>query len=228
MKNALIRTMTPLACTFALATAGVLAGCRSDRPEEEPAPETPISMEDEDEQIMIEETPAEEEQAQEERAELEQGQEQAQQDEARPEEAGGRTVATVYFDFDSATLSDDAKASLREAVQGLGEGERVRILGFTDQVGPAEYNKKLAEQRAKAVADFLREEGLSQRAVELVAVGETTAPTEEIVEEEKTIEEGAEPTEEEAMEERAEAPKEEQAEGPGNREARRVEVEIAT
>ena len=66
--------------------------------------------------------------------------------------------ATVLFKFNSAQLTDDAKAQL-EQLAGTQVGSMktyfVAIEGFTDKVGPADYNLELSRRRAQAVQTYL-------------------------------------------------------------------------
>lgn len=64
---------------------------------------------------------------------------------------------TVLFKFNSDKLTDDAKQQLDQAVQGNTNLKRyfVAIQGFTDKVGPADYNMELSRRRAIAVQTYL-------------------------------------------------------------------------
>lgn len=58
---------------------------------------------------------------------------------------------TVYFEFDSAELTGDAKdklSKLVEEMEGKDEPVSVTVAGHTDQVGSESYNEELAERRA--------------------------------------------------------------------------------
>ena len=50
-------------------------------------------------------------------------------------------------------------------------GARARVKGYTDQVGPEDYNKKLSERRARAVQDYLISEGAPANRLEVTASG---------------------------------------------------------
>ena len=66
--------------------------------------------------------------------------------------------ATVLFKFNSSELSDDAKQQLDTLVSGnISSAKRyfIAIQGFTDKVGPAEYNLQLSRRRAEAVQTYL-------------------------------------------------------------------------
>lgn len=80
----------------------------------------------------------------------------------------------VYFDFDSSTLTDAAKAVLDRAVGELStrDDARLSVSGHTDQSGASAYNTRLAERRAAAVAAYLTERGLSGSDMRVGAFGE--------------------------------------------------------
>lgn len=66
--------------------------------------------------------------------------------------------ATVLFKFNSAKLTDDAKQQLDQLVSGQASNLKryfVAIQGFTDKVGPADYNLDLSRRRAQAVQTYL-------------------------------------------------------------------------
>jgi outer membrane protein OmpA-like peptidoglycan-associated protein len=61
------------------------------------------------------------------------------------------------FKFDSAELGPEAKSALDQFVQKLvadNRGVYLEIRGYTDNVGPADYNLLLGKRRADAVMDY--------------------------------------------------------------------------
>ena len=68
----------------------------------------------------------------------------------------------IHFDFDKSTLKPEARTILKRNIQVLKDNPNahVRIAGYTSASGTEEYNQKLSERRAKAVKDYLIEEGL--------------------------------------------------------------------
>lgn len=68
----------------------------------------------------------------------------------------------VHFDFDKARLNGEAREILKKSVQILKENPKanVRIAGYTSASGSEEYNQALSEKRAKAVEDYLVQEGV--------------------------------------------------------------------
>ncbi len=67
--------------------------------------------------------------------------------------------AQVYFANSSYKLNDKDKATLDELISANSNinGYRVEIAGYTSSTGGPKYNQKLSEQRAAAVAQYLRE-----------------------------------------------------------------------
>ncbi len=76
--------------------------------------------------------------------------------------SGGDTVVTldtdILFDFDSSELSDAATKKIKELVTDLPTDSEITVGGHTDSKGDDDYNKKLSEDRAKAVAEVLTSE----------------------------------------------------------------------
>lgn len=72
-------------------------------------------------------------------------------------------LRNIFFDFNKATLRPESKAELDRLVQLMRENPtlKIEISGHTDNIGSAEYNKRLSEQRAKAVVDYLIQAGIS-------------------------------------------------------------------
>ncbi|WP_052668980.1 OmpA family protein [Nitriliruptor alkaliphilus] len=70
--------------------------------------------------------------------------------------------ADVLFAFDQATLLPEAEARLDDIVEVLEfyDGAPVEIVGHTDSDGAAEYNQRLSERRAQAVATYLTDAGV--------------------------------------------------------------------
>lgn len=69
------------------------------------------------------------------------------------------TLSTdILFDFDSAEFGDQAKEKIADLVDDIPDGAEVTVDGHTDSKGEHDYNQKLSEDRAKAVADVLTSE----------------------------------------------------------------------
>jgi peptidoglycan-associated lipoprotein len=85
-------------------------------------------------------------------------------------------LTTVNFAFNSAVLDAGAQDTLREQARWIQQFPEVRfrVYGHTDLVGSQAYNKRLGQQRANAVVNFLVANGVSRSRLEAVAsFGET-------------------------------------------------------
>jgi outer membrane protein OmpA-like peptidoglycan-associated protein len=83
-------------------------------------------------------------------------------------------VHTVYFDPDTTGLRNGAISGLEVIADAIATSPYIRkiiITGHTDDTGTPEYNKKVAEERAKSVFDFLISRGVSNSRIELQSSG---------------------------------------------------------
>lgn len=97
---------------------------------------------------------------------------------APPLPARGSDEVQVHFDFASALLSPGGQAHAAAAAVVLAGQplERIRVVGHTDRVGSPAANRRLAEKRARAVADFLVASGIPADLIEVDGMGEAEAP----------------------------------------------------
>lgn len=82
----------------------------------------------------------------------------------------------IVFDTAKATIRPESEQTLQKLLEYLkanGEISRVRLEGHTDARAGEEYNQKLSERRAIAVADWLTDHGLDHNRILAVAFGET-------------------------------------------------------
>ena len=83
--------------------------------------------------------------------------------------------SAVFFNFDSARLTDRAKASMQiiqETIASAPKDQVFTIVGHADvKTGSAAYNQKLSEKRAKAVYDYLVEQGVNKDQLTWKGVG---------------------------------------------------------
>jgi OOP family OmpA-OmpF porin len=86
--------------------------------------------------------------------------------------------SNINFDFDSAVIKAEYAELLKEAARMLKArpGVKVAVEGHTCNIGPADYNMKLSQRRAQAVADFLVREGISRDRLDAGGFG-LTKPT---------------------------------------------------
>ncbi len=87
-------------------------------------------------------------------------------------------VFTVYFDFDSDALREDARQEIDRFVASLEDKDKVEVAvtGHADRAGSNEYNMALSQRRADNVRAALIEKGLKIGDLEkfdLKAVGES-------------------------------------------------------
>ncbi|RMG56528.1 MAG: OmpA family protein [Gammaproteobacteria bacterium] len=68
----------------------------------------------------------------------------------------------VSFDFDSARIKPAFRDTLDKLAGIIRKYDRtvVHIVGHTDSIGPADYNQRLSERRARAVYDYLVSRGV--------------------------------------------------------------------
>ena len=84
-------------------------------------------------------------------------------------------LRNVFFDFDKAEIKTASFAELKRVLGYLADNkiDAVEISGHTDSVGPDSYNLDLSQRRAKAVLDFLVNNGISKDRVTMKSFGET-------------------------------------------------------
>jgi peptidoglycan-associated lipoprotein len=81
---------------------------------------------------------------------------------------------TVYFDFDSSVINDDAMAVVKAHAQYLvsNGAAMMTVEGHCDERGTREYNIALGERRADAVRRVLIANGVSSNQLSVVSYGE--------------------------------------------------------
>ena len=103
--------------------------------------------------------------------------------------SGGYTIAlakrfaeevpnTITFDFNSAALTPEARATLAQQAGWIRQFPEVRfrVYGHTDLVGSASYNKALGLRRARAAVAYLTSLGIGSARLEAVASFGKTRP----------------------------------------------------
>jgi len=103
--------------------------------------------------------------------------------EAMPETVKPHMVTAVYkkelnssnsFALNSAKLTDKAKSELIDVIHLLNQYPQavVHVTGHTDATGAEQYNQKLSERRASAVADYLTEHDVDISRITIKGMGE--------------------------------------------------------
>jgi outer membrane protein OmpA-like peptidoglycan-associated protein len=87
---------------------------------------------------------------------------------------GRVTLSNLHFATGKADITPDSEASLNEAVNALKEHSdwKIRVEGFTDNVGSREANLKLSTDRADAVMNWLAEHGIDRSRLSAKGFGE--------------------------------------------------------
>ena len=80
----------------------------------------------------------------------------------------------LLYDFDSDEVKPTARGNLQSLAQSLDKypGSELLILGHTDSVGTADYNKRLSVRRADAAAEYLMSQGVDRSRVATGGLGE--------------------------------------------------------
>lgn len=96
---------------------------------------------------------------------------------------------TVYFDFDSWTLTAEDLAVITSAINAARTGgqSHITVVGHTDTSGSAAYNQRLSVRRANVVVEAMVDMGARREAIKASGVGKTdlAVPTADGVKEAK-------------------------------------------
>jgi peptidoglycan-associated lipoprotein len=86
---------------------------------------------------------------------------------------GSGDFQPAFFDLDSYTLRDDARAALDKDAKLLRDNPTVNLTieGHCDERGTAEYNQSLGERRAQAARDYLVAAGIQTSRLNVVSYG---------------------------------------------------------
>jgi peptidoglycan-associated lipoprotein len=82
-------------------------------------------------------------------------------------------VQDAFFDYDKASIRDDARSALSKTAEFLGSYPRIAIVieGHCDERGSTEYNVALGDQRSDAAKDFLVSQGVAVDRIQTVSYG---------------------------------------------------------
>jgi outer membrane protein OmpA-like peptidoglycan-associated protein len=97
--------------------------------------------------------------------------------------AGGRSadglmITEIHFNPGHADLTPGGRRKTLDAaerIRSMPDG-KVRVVGHTDTVGGADYNKHLALRRADSIAELLAGVGVPRERIEIVGAGEDALP----------------------------------------------------
>ena len=81
----------------------------------------------------------------------------------------------MFFDWDKASLTERARAIVKEAADNSTRVQytRIEVNGYTDTSGTPRYNQGLSVRRAKTVAAELMRDGVPQQAIDIKGLGES-------------------------------------------------------
>jgi len=85
-------------------------------------------------------------------------------------------LEAVYFDYDSASLRSDQRATLQTNAGAINQNaawKTVVLEGHCDERGSEEYNLALGERRASSVKQYLIDSGVSAARIDTVSFGES-------------------------------------------------------
>jgi peptidoglycan-associated lipoprotein len=84
-----------------------------------------------------------------------------------------KPLQDVFFEYDKATLKDEARAAIQKNAEWLKRWTSTKILieGHCDARGTSEYNMALGERRAAAVRDYVASLGIAADRVAVVSKG---------------------------------------------------------
>jgi peptidoglycan-associated lipoprotein len=87
--------------------------------------------------------------------------------------AGTCGLVRVHFELNSADLSDEDKTILKSTAECLKNEDRLRVSveGNADERGTQDYNHQLGEERARAVSQYLEQQGVSVGQVSTISHG---------------------------------------------------------
>ena len=81
----------------------------------------------------------------------------------------------ALFDFDKAELKPEGKKQIKayreKAKNDLSRADKIKVSGHTDNIGTADYNMKLSQQRAEAVSEYLKSIGVDSGKMEVSGEG---------------------------------------------------------
>ncbi len=84
-------------------------------------------------------------------------------------------INSIQFEFDKADLLPSSYPILNRLIQILEKfpNYKIKIVGHTDSIGPADYNLKLSKKRAYAVYEYLVEHDVDKERLSIEGRGET-------------------------------------------------------
>jgi len=90
------------------------------------------------------------------------------------DDGSGPSFGAVYFEFDSVTLTPEARASLQDVGDWMSTHPKatVTLEGHADARGTDEYNLALGQRRAQVMQDYLVRLGVTKGRLTTISYGE--------------------------------------------------------
>ena len=168
--------LTRVAPLAVLTAAALLAGACRRAQEPAPAPTPAVNQDSIDAARRAEELAAAE------RARADSIARETERRNRMMSEARNTLTATIYFDLDQSTLSEQSRSTLDAKLPLLNAnpGMRIQVVGHADERGSDEYNLALGQRRAAAAKRYLTDRGIDAGRIDVTSRGEESpACTEE-------------------------------------------------
>jgi outer membrane protein OmpA-like peptidoglycan-associated protein len=83
-------------------------------------------------------------------------------------------LRSIYFDFDDYSVKESEELNIAKLYEIMYEYPdlKIEVIGHTDAIGPAWYNKRLSAKRAKSIVNYLINKGIDKKRLMTKAVGE--------------------------------------------------------
>jgi outer membrane protein OmpA-like peptidoglycan-associated protein/tetratricopeptide (TPR) repeat protein/YHS domain-containing protein len=84
--------------------------------------------------------------------------------------ASGASFENIYFNFDQYIINAEAQATLLKTLKILKDNPslNISVSAYCDSRGPAEYNERLSQRRAKSAVWFLYKHGLDKKRIKTI------------------------------------------------------------
>jgi peptidoglycan-associated lipoprotein len=85
----------------------------------------------------------------------------------------GKSIRDAFYDYDAASLREDARAALAKDAEWLKSHPAARVIieGHCDERGTDEYNMALGDRRANAAKEYLAALGIDESRFKTVSYG---------------------------------------------------------
>lgn len=89
------------------------------------------------------------------------------------EELFTKEVQDAFFDYDKASIRDDARSALSKTAEFLRSYPQVAVVieGHCDERGSTEYNVALGDRRSDSAKDFLVQQGVASDRIQTISYG---------------------------------------------------------